>query len=309
MMNFFKNIFNKDNNKKNSGGKNDDIIRLYLDSFKKTYLMVKIVQTQTCQEIQNQYQNEILTEIVKNNLNSKLNTNEYAFTIIDDENIFTEIKLKPKDVPLNYLRKKTVNFYYLNILDNKKRDDATSSFLSDKLSPSIQPKTGSFSNDNIISLNTQEECLREGELLKYSHKHKRWDRRIVKLDKNKLIIIKPKNKGEVEQSLIILLSDISGVSREVSDKSLKEKFLFEIMTYEGEHYILKSKCNADLESWIESIGTYVSLVRDNKYLIMYGDNITKATKEIYEKSTRIVANCLSLKGVVSIKETRKLLFR
>jgi hypothetical protein len=42
---------------------------------------------------------------------------------------------------------------------------------------------------------------------------------------------------------------------------------------------------------------------------MYGDNITKATKEIYEKSTRIVANCLSLKGVVSIKETRKLLFR
>jgi hypothetical protein len=309
MMNFFKNIFNKDNNKKNSGGKNDDIIRLYLDRFKKTYLMVKIVQTQTCQEIQNQYQNEILTEIVKNNLNSKLNTNEYAFTIIDDENIFTEIKLKPKDVPLNYLRKKTVNFYYLNILDNKKRDDATSSFLSDKLSPSIQPKTGSFSNDNIISLNTQEECLREGELLKYSHKHKRWDRRIVKLDKNKLIIIKPKNKGEVEQSLIILLSDISGVSREVSDKSLKEKFLFEIMTYEGEHYILKSKCNADLESWIESIGTYVSLVRDNKYLIMYGDNITKATKEIYEKSTRIVANCLSLKGVVSIKETRKLLFR
>ena len=40
-----------------------------------------------------------------------------------------------------------------------------------------------------------EESIREGELMKYSFKHKKFETRMVVLDKEKLIITKPKNKG------------------------------------------------------------------------------------------------------------------
>jgi hypothetical protein len=300
MINFLKNIFTS-NNKKSQNTKTDDIICLNFDRSKRLYLIIKVLQSQTCQEISNQYQNEIMAELIKNNP-IKPNINEFAFIIIDDESIYTEIKLKQRDTPLSFLKKKSVNLYYLNILD-KKKEEAHSSFMSVKVGFVIEPP-----NDNMVALQTIEDCIREGELLKYSRKHKKYDRRIVKLDKNKLVMTKFKGK-ELEENTIILLSEIDGITREVSDKTLKDKFLFEISTNEGESYILRSKCNADLESWIDSIMTCASLVKDNKFLIMYGDNINKVIKEIYERSTRIIANCLSLKGVVAIKETRQLLFK
>jgi hypothetical protein len=302
MINFFKNIFNNNNNKKTTNTKTDDIICLNFDRMKKNYLIIKILQSQSCQEILTQYYNDILTELQKLS-GAKPNLNEFAFLIIDDENIFTELKLRPKDTPLNYLKKKSVNLYYLNVLDKKKEDQG--SFVSEK---ALITDSG-VTNSDVMSIQTTiEDCIREGELLKYSRKHKKYDRRIVKLDKNKLVITKLKAK-EMEENTIILLSDIDGIAREVSDKTLKDKYLFEITTFEGERYVLRSKCNADLESWIESIMSCASLVKDNKFLIMYSDNITKVIKEIYERSTRIIANCLSLKGVVSIKETRHLLFK
>lgn len=53
-------------------------------------------------------------------------------------------------------------------------------------------------NENNLNsiLNSNEECIREGELLKYSFKHKRFDKRTVILDKEKLIIIRSKTKNQ-----------------------------------------------------------------------------------------------------------------
>ena len=106
-----------------------------------------------------------------------------------------------------------------------------------------------------------------------------------------------------------MLSDISQISKEISEKSAKDKFTFEISTYEGDHYIFKSKHNADLESWIESIYMLLTLIRDNKFIIKYGDQSNKLVKESYEKGMKIIYNCLSLKGIISIRETRELLFK
>ena len=85
--------------------------------------------------------------------------------------------------------------------------------------------------------------------------------------------------------------------------------MFEITTYESDHYIFKSKHNSDLESWIESICIFLSLIRDNKFIIKYGEQINRLVKDSYEKSMKIVYSCLSLKGLISIKETRELLFK
>ena len=99
------------------------------------------------------------------------------------------------------------------------------------------------------------------------------------------------------------------MNRDISESSLREKYMFEIMTYEGDRYIFKSKHNADLESWIGSIIIFLGLVRDNKYILKYGEQINKLVKENYSKTMTILSNCLSLKGLVSIKETRELLFK
>lgn len=88
-----------------------------------------------------------------------------------------------------------------------------------------------------------------------------------------------------------------------------EKFTFEINTFEGERFIFKSKCNADLESWMESTYLLMSLVRDNKHIIKYSELISKTTKESYEKEMKIIFNSLSLKGLLSVKETRVILYK
>jgi hypothetical protein len=85
--------------------------------------------------------------------------------------------------------------------------------------------------------------------------------------------------------------------------------VFDITTYEGDHYIFKSNHNSDLESWIESIFILVSLIRDNKFLVKYYESITRYIKDTYEKGMKIVYNSLSLKGVIGLKETRSILFK
>jgi hypothetical protein len=85
--------------------------------------------------------------------------------------------------------------------------------------------------------------------------------------------------------------------------------MFEIVTYESDRYIFKSKHNADLESWIGSILIFLGLVRDNKFLLKYTEQINKLSKDSYTRSMKIIYNCLSLKGLVSIKETRELLYK
>ncbi len=92
-------------------------------------------------------------------------------------------------------------------------------------------------------------------------------------------------------------------------KSIKDKYTFEIITYEGDQYIFKSKHNADMETWIEIICLSVGLIRDNKFITKYGDQINSLIKDTYEKIMKIIYNCLSIKGIISIKELRHLLYK
>jgi hypothetical protein len=105
------------------------------------------------------------------------------------------------------------------------------------------------------------------------------------------------------------LSDISSITKEISIKSLKDKYTFEIITYEGDKYIFKSKYDEDMEAWIEKICDVVVLIRDNKFITKYGEQSNTLIKDTYEKIMKIIYNCLSIKGIVSIKELRHLLYK
>lgn len=193
-MNFFKNIFTFNSSKKLVSNKNDEMTRLYFDRNKRSYAEIKLTRELNCQDVHSQYHNEILAELMRNNRDSTgngsnkiLNANEFNFMIIDDDNIYTEIKLKLKDTPYKFIKKKSINLYYLNTSVSKKEENV-SSFMTESKN---EPRSRS------ITMSNNDECIREGELQKYSFKHKKFDKRTLVLDKEKLIITKPKNKGKI----------------------------------------------------------------------------------------------------------------
>ena len=125
-MNFLKGFVNIFNSKKQVNNKTDDGNRIYLDRGKATFLQIKLQLSDTCQDIHINYHNEILGELMKNNQNNGgsfskiINSNEFSFFIIDDENPYLELKLKMSDVPSKFMKKKNTNLYYLEVSQNKK---------------------------------------------------------------------------------------------------------------------------------------------------------------------------------------------
>ena len=203
MISFFKNIFTPSNQKKSHKDKSDDFTKIYFDRYKKTHLEIKMPREFTCQDIHSQYHNEILAELMRNNtpnsssnsFNKIINANEFGFMILDDENPYTEIRLKMKDMPSKFLKRNNINLFYLNISPSKKEETG----IDARMNNDLEPYSINAVNSNLPGVQGMNagECIREGELMKYSFKHKKFDKRIVVLDKEKLIITKPKNKGKL----------------------------------------------------------------------------------------------------------------
>ena len=214
MINFFKNIFNSANNKKSNLLSNENKTKIYFDRNKSTFIEIQIMKEHSCQDIHSQYHNEILSELMKHNsfssgssYNRILNSNEFAFIIIDDENQYCEIKLKMKDHPLFFISRSSINLYYINITHNKNDEDALleKNELSSTINGINSITTTKYINSQNYQMSHEDDCIREGELLKYSMKHKRFDKRLLVLDKEKLIITKPRNKGKGLFIKIIIL--------------------------------------------------------------------------------------------------------
>jgi hypothetical protein len=202
MINFLKNVFSS-SNKKAVDNKNFDMTILYLDRHKKTLIELKIERENTVQDILSNYQSEIISHLMKKNsenLNSNynnLNSNQYGFIVFDDENPYTEIRLKLKDIPGKYTNKKSTNLYYVYLDTNRKE----SNYQIDKMKENQEASMNVAAINNIshsnLSLSNGDETIREGELLKYSKKYKKYNRRNLVLDPSKLIITKPTNKGKI----------------------------------------------------------------------------------------------------------------
>ena len=78
---------------------------------------------------------------------------------------------------------------------------------------------------------------------------------------------------------------------------------------EGEKFVFKSKNNADLVSWLETIENLVNVIRDNELILHFEDNIRKEIKNINDKGKQILIDCLGLRGILSIYESRKIFFK
>ena len=112
-------------------------------------------------------------------------------------------------------------------------------------------------------------------------------------------------------AIILLLRDIKNITRNSNNPLIdpKEKYIFEITTMEGEKLIFKSKNNADFVSWLETMEGLVNLIRDNELILYFEENIKKEIKDINDKGKQILIDCLSLRGILSIYETRQIFFK
>lgn len=109
----------------------------------------------------------------------------------------------------------------------------------------------------------------------------------------------------------MLLRDIKHITRDTNNPLIdpREKYIFEITTMEGEKLIFKSKNNADFVSWLETMEGLVNLIRDNELILYFEENIKKEIKDINDKGKQILIDCLSLRGILSIYETRQIFFK
>jgi hypothetical protein len=182
MMDFFKKIMPNFTNKK-SFNANNDMLNLYLDRKKKTFIKIKISSESTCQEIHSIYHSEILSQISQNfsknnfkndiylgqGVNSNIsliggsgsfpknfNSKDYNFLIINDDNKILELKMKDNDNPIKYMIKPSINLFYLNVGKESRKESRKDSFDSELNSYSINSlgrnrKNNYDSNNNYLS--------------------------------------------------------------------------------------------------------------------------------------------------------------
>jgi len=215
MLDFFKKIMPNFSNKKINEQSNNDSIKLYLDRKKKTFIPIKIKPDSTCQEIHSAYHSEILSDISQfysasnynnlavNQFSKNFNSKDYNFIIIDDENRFIEIKMKEIDCPTKYMLKPCINLYYLYIgkeLRKESFDSELNSYSINNASRSRKVSEAAKLNSVLDScqsvIDSSEESIREGDLMKFSNKKKCFEKRKVMIDKKKLIIEKKSKNGK-----------------------------------------------------------------------------------------------------------------
>ena len=304
-MNFLKNIFSQTASKKEQiVNKNLERV-LYFTLDKRKYLPIELTKELTCEQLHIQYHNKIADQIAKLSQSTKSLKSDYSFLIIDSTNLYTRIKLKQTDIPLNYITP-TTDIFYLSLSNNELAPNP--SFFENTPQNKIQN-----SYQKIMNIVNPEEIIREGELQKYSFRQKKFVPRTVLMDKDKLMLTMNYYKNGNNQNTnlwsVILFCDILTITKNTNEKDIKDKkYIFEIETFQNDILIFKAKNSSDQEGWIESISLLVKQTKENKYFNLYTTLTIDTAKEIYDKEINIIFSTLSIKGALALKYSRYLYF-
>lgn len=105
------------------------------------------------------------------------------------------------------------------------------------------------------------------------------------------------------------MTNIIDVTKKISEKSIKEKYAFELVCTGGDKIILKAYGSSDYESWKNDICLQISLMRDNKNIINSENEINKIYKECFDNDLEIVGKSLNLRGLLSLSITKELILK
>lgn len=287
MFSFFQNILNP-------GGTSckDQATRLYFDTKHHFYIDIQINPRTTCEEINAVYSLEIISAISK--LKQKFqSSNDFAFIVAYKGNSNTCVKLRHNHRPLAFLKSRQHMLCYLNVESKRESPKAQASAPSD-------PRQGRREGRGFRSL-VRGELIREGEIKKFSHKMKKFTKRYLLLDQEKLVISNDSEKD----CLLLFLGDILTIKK----SDMLKDFIFEITMIDGDVYIFNSKCLNDMDNWIEGIYDAMNNAKDQRTTAVYQRKALELIKDIYTKEISIINSCFTVKGAVALDETRVLLLR
>ena len=206
-----------------------------------------------------------------------------------------------------------------------------------------EPKNSKPLSDEtrIINFVSPENKIIDGEIEKYSFNDKTFRKKFIYLDKNKLMY---KNAPSTYQKLfnsnypynesnyiknsdediydtenlwnVIPLSTIYSVNKNIINdlESLNidiKKFgdrLFVIRTFKKEKLILRLQNNYARDKWFEIIRDIVEQVQIDKYFYQYNNEINEEIKQLYLLKLKFIYKLLKLKGIIALKEGRKIFF-
>ncbi len=291
--------------------KNEDFFKkkLCISQDLKYFIEIEIKKNQTCEEIYNKYRNDIEKKILNfiNKSNNDLyfhqqKSKEY-FLIENTDEIQSKFKLKLKDKPFNYLKKKSdekieVNFFYITDYFYKLNEN------NNNLNNNNNNLNNNNKNSN-INLNQKktitkldpQDCIRKGTLNKYSFHLKKFEERVIKLFENRILIKSGDNKNKkITNSGFFysyLLSEIKSLTDGTNEKEIplkQNKNIFEIITYDDDKLILKAKNKEDKNDWMISISILASKFKENRLIFQLENKINELNKNNYDDIMKIIFN-------------------
>ena len=334
-------------------------IMLYFEEDKSESISVEITPEKTISQlyIENINQISVLKAKIflkkKNYLSNNQQRKEHCFLLIDKNDPNIRIKLKNQNIPWKILiadQNKDYSLFYI-INDNYYYSYANNG-INCRLNNLIKNKSQNEPKNNkplsdetrIINFVSPENKIIDGEIEKYSYTDKRFKKKFIYLDNNKLMY---KNAASTYQKLfntnksyspynesnyikssdddiydtqnlwnVIPLSTIYSINKNnLSDleaigievKKFEEK-LFVLRTLKEEKLILKAYNRSMRDSWYEIIRDIVEQAQIDKYFYQYNKKINEGTKKLYLTKLKLIYKILNIKGILVLKESRKIFF-
>jgi hypothetical protein len=251
-----------------------------------------------------------------------LKNSEYSLYYIPNDNYYYSLDNNEINCRLNNLNK--------NKSQNEPKDNKT---LSD--------------GTRVVNFVSPENKIIDGEIEKYSYSDKKFKNKFLYVDSNKLmykdaastyqklfyIIINNKSISPYNESSyihnsngniyetdnlwsVIPLSTIYSIDKNslgdleslgIDLKKFGERLLV-IRTFNKEKVIFRAHNNYSREELFKVLGDIVEQAKIDKYLYQYNSEINEGTKTLYLSILKFIYKIISIKGIVVLKETRRIFF-
>ena len=237
------------------------------------------------------------------------------------------------------------NYYYS--LDNNEINCRLNNLIKNRSQNEPKDNKSLSDETRVVNFVSPENKIIDGEIEKYSYSDKKFKNKFLYIDSNKLMYkdaastyqklfyiiinnksISPYNESSYIQNSngniyetdnlwsVIPLSTIYSVEKNsfadlenigIDSKKYGERLLV-IKTFNKEKIIFRAQNNYSREEWFKVIEDIVEQAKIDKYLYQYNSEINEGTKSLYLTILKFIYKIISIKGIVILKETRRIFF-
>jgi len=237
------------------------------------------------------------------------------------------------------------NYYYS--LDNNEINCRLNNLIKNRSQNEPKDNKSLSDETRVVNFVSPENKIIDGEIEKYSYSDKKFKNKFLYIDSNKLMYkdaastyqklfyiiinnksISPYNESSYIQNSngniyetdnlwsVIPLSTIYSVEKNsfadlenigIDSKKYGERLLV-IKTFNKEKIIFRAQNNYSREEWCKVIEDIVEKAKIDKYLYQYNSEINEGTKSLYLTILKFIYKIISIKGIVILKETRRIFF-